>query len=91
MGIGNIKNAITGFVKDAGQRGAEVGKAMAKGPVLSAKLIDVNAQLASLKGWGPEVKAQRTALEGQRTQLTAAIVENDKLIPKSADILRNMK
>ena len=91
MGIGNIKKAITGFVKEAGQKTAATATAMARAPVLDAKLLQVNTKLAGLKGWGPEVKAERKGLELQRNGIQEEIKQNQKLIPSSRDVINNIK
>lgn len=91
MGIGNIKNAVTGFVKDAGQKSAEMGRAMARGPVLSAKLSEVNVKLGQLKGWGPEIKMQRAGLEAERKQLMTEIEKNNAVLPNRTEIMRNIR
>ena len=89
--IGNIKKAVGGFVKEAGQKTGAAATAMARAPVLDAKLLKVNMKLAELKGWGPEIKAQRQGLEQQRNSIQQEIKENRKAIPNSMDIARNIK
>ena len=91
MGIGEIKKAFTGFVRDASAKTAEVGKALAREPVLAAKLQDVNLKLMSLKGWGPEVKVQRQALEAEKKQLMGEIAKNSALLPNKMDVIRNIR
>lgn len=92
MGIGEIKGALTGFVKEAGKRTAEAAKAVALAPVLTAKLLAVENELTKVKGWGPEAKAQRAPLEAEQKRLLAAIQENNRALPPTeADIVRNLR
>ena len=69
MGIDGIKRAIGNAVNGVKQAATHELKNSARELQLTKRGLEVESQLANLKGWGPETATQRKQLTAERTQI----------------------
>lgn len=78
-----IKDKFAALVASPSQRAAPAAPSTSKRAMAQAALNEVNAKLASLQGWGPEVRTQRVTLQAQQRLLMGALAPPVKAKPSA--------
>lgn len=86
MAIGNVTKALTGFVKQAGQKTADVATTAGKRDAIQLQMSAIDTKMSRLSGWSPESKIERQALTSQKRELQRALNELPKALPSSQEL-----